>query len=316
MLGMCAVGLVCLLVLTYGFVLWFIAAPEIERMSASAKGETLSGEAAWRPGVHTILLAGEDDGFGGNDVIMVALLDTNAQSLDVLSIPRDTLVNVPWEPRKINSVQHLYKQLPGEYTHYIHALRDEVAKLIGYPPDHWIRLDLNGFVTLIDALGGIELYVPQRMRYADPAQGLRIDLQPGPQRLNGHEAMGLVRFRSYADGDISRMQMQHVFLEALSNQLLRARNLLAVNNLLRVFRDNVETDLSLRNLAFFASALLRLDARDIRFHAVDETVANVADSVNGVSYVTLLAEPWAELINRYMNPFTVEISAEGLEIIR
>jgi len=303
-------------ILAYGFAVWFFAAPAVERAFALAQGEAsdVLDDSAWRPGVHTILLAGEDAGFGGNDVIMVALLDTTQGSLDVLSIPRDTFVNVPWSLRKINSIQHLYRQLPGEYAHYIDALRDEVAKLVGYRTDHWITLDLKGFVTLIDAIGGIEINVPQRMVYSDPEQGLSIDLQPGLQRLNGKQAMGLVRFRSYGDGDISRMQMQHVFLDALSDQLLRARSLLRVNDLVGVFRDHVETDLSLRNLAFFASELMGLASENIRFHSIDESLANTVDNVNGISYVTLYPEPWMEMINRYMNPFTFEIAAEDLEI--
>ena len=306
----------CLAISAFGFGVWFASAPVAERVSTLSQGETLDvlEEEAWRSGVHTILLAGEDDGFGGNDVIMVALLDTTARSLDVLSIPRDTLVDVPWELKKINSIQHLYRQLPDEHEHYIYALRDEVAKLIGYPTDHWITLDLNGFVALVDAIGGIEVDVPRRMAYSDPEQGLWIDLQPGLQRLDGTQAMGLVRFRSYADGDISRMQMQHVFLGALADQLLSVRNLLRAHDLAGVFRDHVTTDLSLRNLAFFASALMRLEPENIRFHSVDENVANIADNVNGISYVTLYAEPWTEMINRYMNPFTFEIVPEDLEI--
>jgi len=301
----------------YGFAVWFFAAPAVERAFALTQRESsdVLGDSMWRSGVHTILLAGEDQGFGGNDVIMVALLDTTQQTLDICSIPRDMLVNLPWELRKINSVQHLYKQLPGEHEHYIHALRDEVAKLIGYRTDHWITLDLNGFVALLDTIGGIKIDVPQRMVYSDPDQGLQIDLQPGLQRLDGRQAMGLVRFRSYADGDISRMQVQHMFLGALADQLLSPRNLLRVHDLVSVFRDHVETDLSLRNLAFFASELMQLDPENVRFHAVDGSVANIADNVNGISYVTLYVEPWVERINRYMNPFPFEIMARDLEIL-
>jgi len=222
---------------------------------------------------------------------------------------------VPWGLKKINSIQHMHRYLPYNYTHYIYALRDEVANLVGYTTDHWITLDLGGFVTLVDALGGVEIEVPQRMLYSDPCQGLRIDLQPGLQRLNGRQAEGLIRFRNYADGDISRIRMQHAFLEALGDQLLSARGLLAIDDLLRIFRDNVETDLTLRNLAFFASEFMRLDPENIRFHTVDRSMANIGDRVNGISYVTLFVEPWVEMINRYMNPFNFEIYAEDLEIL-
>ena len=328
-----------MMVSAYGAVLWFIEAPEVDRAPISRTVTPLMEDieapevldeagnwialpavplpdgAGWRPGVYTILLAGEDDGFGGNDVIMVVLFDTIGRTLDVLSIPRDTVVNVPWGLKKINSIQHMHRYLPYNYPHYIYALRDEVANLVGYTTDHWITLDLGGFVTLVDALGGIEIEVPQRMLYSDPCQGLRIDLQPGLQRLNGQQAEGLIRFRNYADGDISRIRMQHAFLEALGDQLLSARGLLAIDDLLRLFRDSVETDLTLRNLAFFASEFMRLEPEHIRFHTVDRSMANIGDSVGGISYVTLFVEPWVEMINQYMNPFTFEIYAEDLEIL-
>jgi len=101
----------------------------------------------------------------------------------------------------------------------------------------------------------------------------------------------------------------------LSDQLLSARSILAIDDLLRVFRNNVETDLTLRNLAFFATEFLRMDPENIRFHSVDASLANIADSVNGISYVSLRVEPWVELLNNYMNPFTWEIRAEDLEIL-
>ena len=334
----------CLALLTvsaYAAVFWFLEPPEVDRapvqreaLAAPQLGDLqemaevdadgnivflppvspLAGD-GWRPGVYTILIAGEDDGFGGNDVIMVVLFDTHRGEVDVLSIPRDTIVNVPWGIKKLNSYQHLYRLLPEAHDHYIYALRDGVEKLIGYQTDFWITVDLDGFSALVDAIGGVDFYVPQRMVYSDPEQGLFINLQPGVQRLTGQQAEGLVRFRTFPSGDIQRIQTQHAFLGALADQLLSARGLLAIDDLLRTFRDHVETDLTLRNLAFFATEFLRMDHSNIRFHSVDAQTANIADHVNGISYVSLFVEPWVELLNRYMNPFTWEIRAGDLEIL-
>jgi len=331
--------LACLTASAYGVVLWFIEPPEVDRapvqrmlaevpieLHAEGEGaqtqETVSlpsvadvqEEEGWRDGVFTVLIAGEDEG-GGTDVIMLVLFDTIRGEVHTLSIPRDTIVNVPWGLKRINSFKYLHHLLPYEYDHYIYALRDGVANLVGYQADFWIVLELDGFVELVDAVGGVDFDVPQRMRYSDPHQNLFIDLQPGMQRLDGDRAMQLVRFRNYPTGDIQRMQVQHAFLSALADQLLSARGILAIDDLLRVFRDNVETDLSLRNLAFFAYEFLRMDSSNIHFHSVDASIANIADRVHGVSYVSLRVEPWVELINNYMNPFTWEIRAEDLEIL-
>jgi len=319
----------------YGFMLWFIEPPELNRPTiirspvrtgdpAETNGDVIElgpvpvhEEDGWRRDVYTILVAGEDDGFGGPDVIMVVLFDVGNGSIDVLSIPRDTIVNVPWALKKINSYQHLFRRAERyqHYDHYIYALRHGVANLVGYQTDFWITLDLDAFIELVDAIGGVELDVPQRMRYSDPHQNLFIDLHPGPQLLDGEAAMGLVRFRNYPQGDIQRIRVQHEFLRALSGQLLQARNILVLDDMVRIFRDNVDTDLSIRNLLWFATEFLRLDSENVRFHSVDHTIANINDNVNGVSYVSLFVEPWLELINTYMNPFTWELQAEDLEIL-
>ncbi|MCL2569497.1 MAG: LCP family protein [Oscillospiraceae bacterium] len=323
-----------LMVGAYGFLLWYIEPPEVDRpqvvrppiaahtpthTGGASGGDSITlpslGEDGWRRDVYTILIAGEDDGFGGNDVIMVVLFDVGRGSMDVLSIPRDTIVNVPWGLKKINSVQHLYRQLPGNYDRYIYALSGVVERMVGFPIDHWVTLDLYGFVALVDAIGGVYFDVPRRMFYSDPEQGLLINLHPGYQRLDGASAEGLVRFRNYAEGDIQRIRVQHDFLRALSSQLLQARNILVLDDLVRIFRDNVETDLTLRNLLWFATEFLQMDSANIRFHSVDSTMANINDHVNGISYVSLFVEPWLELLNTYMNPFTWPIEAEHLEIL-
>jgi len=326
----------------YGFALWFIEAPEVERpdMRPSAQvvmpshdwepGEQpaerppqelapLPGPAddtGWRPDVYTFLLTGEDVG-GLTDVIMVVLFDTGNNSIDVLSIPRDTIVNVPWRVKRINSYRNMWRHAEAyrHHEHYIYALRDGVERLVGYQTDRWVVLELDGFAELVDAIGGVYFDVPQRMVYNDPYQGLFINLHPGYQRLTGEQAMGLVRFRRYPQGDIQRIRVQHDFLRALSSQLLQARNVWVLNDMVRIFRDNVDTDLTLRELLFFATEFLQVESEDIRFHSVDNTMANISENVNGVSYVSLRVEPWLAMINAYMSPFTFELQAEDLEIL-
>ena len=330
-------------VMVYATALWITQPPEVSQAVARTVSEAVvdlsvdqapsetpavtSGETIYLPAplpveeqdrrrdVFSVLITGEDDGFGGPDVIMVALFDQPRGTLDILSIPRDTVVNVPWGLRKINSIQHLHHLLPVQHPHYIYAMQSEVAKLIGYYTDFWVTLDLDGFIELVDAVGGVTFDVPQRMSYRDPYQNLHIDLHPGEQHLDGYRAMQLVRYRRYADGDIQRNRVQHAFLGALSEQMLRASTLFAVDELARVFRDNVETNMNLRTLAFFGYELLRLSPENIRFHAVDRSIANISDSVNRISYVTLFPEPWVALINAYMNPFMQDIRVEQLEIL-
>ena len=322
-----------LMISAYGFAVWFVDPPTVNRPVVSAPPvveeaavegadedqekiiAALPVPRAREDRIYTILVAGEDDGFGGNDVIMVVVVNATAGSIDVLSIPRDTMVNVPWGLKKINSIQHMHRYLPETFDHYIYALAAQVEKLVGFPMDHWVTVDLDGFIDLVDAVGGVEFDVPRRMSYHDPFQDLRIDLAPGVQRLNGYQAMQLVRYRGYVEGDIARIAVQQDFMSALSGQLLRARNILAVDDLIRAFRDNVDTSLTLRNLAYLAMEFLQMESENINFHAVDASIANIGDNVHGISYVSLFVEPWLELINTHLNPHPWEIQAEDLEIL-
>ena len=110
--------------------------------------------------------------------------------------------------------------------------------------DYYVLLDFAAFEKLVDALGGVTIDVPKRMYYVDRAQKLIIDLQPGPQRLDGRRALGYVRFRHDALGDISlvdpasgqydgRVERQLQFVRAVAREVTKPRALLRMPRLLR-----------------------------------------------------------------------------------
>ncbi|MBR2894166.1 MAG: LCP family protein, partial [Oscillospiraceae bacterium] len=106
----------------------------------------LSG--ARKEGVYTFLLVGTDKGDGNTDTIMVASYDTVKQTVNVMSIPRDTMINESWDIKKINSV---YSRTGSS----IDALSNRVKKLIGFKPDFYVKVDLSMFVELVDLVGGV-----------------------------------------------------------------------------------------------------------------------------------------------------------------
>ena len=81
-----------------------------------------------------------------------------------------------------------------------------IRDLLGFDVDVYAAVDLEAFVELINAIGGVDYDVPVDMHYTDPAQGLVIDLDAGPQHLTGEQAVGVMRFRSgYVTADIGRI---------------------------------------------------------------------------------------------------------------
>ena len=126
---------------------------------------------ARRDGVYTLLLAGQDDGNANTDTLMVARLDSGEHRIDVVSIPRDTMINTAWKIRKINAA---YAMGPYNNESGAASLSRQIARLTGFEPDCYAILDLDAFRQVIDAMGGVRFEVPMAMDYEDRSQGLSI----------------------------------------------------------------------------------------------------------------------------------------------
>lgn len=144
------------------------------------------------------------------DTLMLAQMHPDGQ-VNMLSIPRDSWVNIPgWGYGKINGAN-----VHGGPEMLQNTLRD----LTGVQPDGYLFLSLTAVRDLTNAVGGVTVDVPSRMKYDDNAGHLHIDLQPGRQRLNGEQAEGFLRFRHDNLSDIGRVGRQQMFMAALSDKL-------------------------------------------------------------------------------------------------
>jgi len=259
----------------------------------------------------TVLIAGQDNvgTIGLTDTLMLATVDSANRSINVVSIPRDTLVDVNWVGRKINSVFAM--------TGSVHRLVDEVERVVGFRPDFYVTVDLQAFTTLVDVLEGVWFDVPVRMRYDDPYDSppLHIHLDPGYQLLTGNQAGQLVRFRQNNDGsgygDFGRIQTQQAFLHAVAAELLQIRNVTRIGELAGIFIDHVDTDMPIGSLIWLATQLMDMDSDNINFllMPVEEGIW-----LGGVSYVALLLEEWLEMVNAYLNPTPWPVTEENVRV--
>lgn len=174
----------------------------------------------------------DKDGFR-TDVTMLVFFDHKTAELDVLSIPRDTKIDIPDDiyvematrrnvPRtiKINEVP-TYSD-PEKRNETSVAVLEE---LFDVDIDYFFNMDIGGFKYIVDLIGGVEMEIPFNMVYNDPYQDLHINLRAGQQTLNGDQAEQLVRYRKgYANGDLGRLDMQHEFMVAFMKQLLTPKN--------------------------------------------------------------------------------------------
>ena len=276
---------------------------------------------------YTVLILGRDTGGGGNtDTMLLASYDVTNQKATVMSIPRDTMVNVPWDIKKINSVYSYY----GGGDRGIQYLYKEISQLVGFEPDFQVVVEWEAVGEIVDAMGGVWFDVPRNMDYDDPFQDLSIHLDKGYQLLNGEQAMGVVRFRDgangYKDGDIGRIGTQQAFLKAVLEQLLKLENITKINELVEVFQKNVTTDLSLQNIFWFAKAAIQggLKVENVNFvtmpgnynaYAYSRSVSNMLGKYSVQSYVTPYPNDLLELVNNELSPYVEVFTKSDLDIM-
>ena len=278
---------------------------------------------------YTVLVMGRDTGGGGNtDTMMLASYDVTGQKLTVMNIPRDTMVNVSWDIKRINSVYNYY----GGGDKGVKKVYQEISQLVGFEPDYQVIIEWDAVGKLVDAIGGVNFDVPRNMNYEDPYQDLSIHISKGYQKLDGKQAMGVIRYRhdnnmkyGYPDGDLGRIKTQQAFLKAVIQQLLQVKNVGKINQFSKIFQENVETDLSVQNLFWFGQAAIMggLTMDSVEFVTMPNTqkscyspsVSRQVGRNNWQSYVVPDAQELLDLVNNQLSPFTEVFTLRDLDIM-
>ncbi len=203
-----------------------------------------------------------------SDSLIVVSIDRATKKIAMVSIPRDSLVDIPKHGKdKINSANAL-----GGAD----LARETVEDLLGIEIPYYVKTNFDGFKEIVDTLGGVDLEVEKRMYY--PAEG--INLRPGMQRLDGSKALAYVRFRHDALGDITRTQRQQKFLAALAGEMLQASTIIKLPRLVPQLMDAVETNLGVKDAIFLTRAASNLKANNI----VTATLPGSFFNYKGASY--------------------------------
>ena len=283
-----------------------------------------------KEGVYTFLFLGRTDENNQTDMMMLIVFDSNTGEVNACSIPRDTMINLSADAKKIN----------GAIFSGVDNVKSWVRKTLGVYPNFYILLDWQAVGDLVDAVGGIYFDVPCRMYYVDgtPETGFRIDLEPGYQLLDGDKAMQLLRWRKNAPGytqyateagfdgsNTKRTEMQQSFMVEAAKQVLQLKNVGYLGSMVQVFREHVETDLSLSNMAWFARTALNLgSAEKVTFHtlpanangsAFSRSVTRSSGKVSYLSYVTFDQQALVALVNEHLNPYNQPISLGDLDLM-
>lgn len=257
----------------------------------------------------TILVVGLDNKNGGSDTNLLVAVDAKNHVINVVSLPRDTLLDVSWSVKKLNNAYH---------HGGIERTCAEIENLLGIPVDFYVTVDLNAFVELVDTIGGVDFEIPVNMDYDDPYQDLHIHFPAGMRHLSGEEALKVVRWRQNNDGsgyptaDIGRIGTQQAFLMAAAKKTLQFPNLDNLKTYAEIFHRNVTTNLKTANILWFGEQALAAGSENITFHTLP---GDGAGWYNGGSYYVLDNLATLELINQYFNPYTREITLDDTNIL-
>lgn len=242
-----------------------------------------------------ILLLGVDsngegtDPFEGTrtDTIILMNIDPRSKSLNAISIPRDSKVYLPGDHgiQKINAAHAI-----GGIGMTIKTIEDT----LGVKIDRYIMVHDQAVKEIVDALGGVDIYVEKNMHYNDYSGKLFINLQKGMNHLSGKEVIGYLRFRHDAMGDIGRTQRQQWFLRGLMEELKKPETITKLPEIINVANKYIKTNMSFYELSQYASLAKHIDMDKIEI----AMLPGAPNKKGYISYWILDPEKTQEVVDR------------------
>lgn len=194
---------------------------------------------------------------GRSDTVLFVNFQPQDKSVSLLSIPRDTQVEIPgYGTGKINEAN--YWGGPKLAKEVVQSILNKVQI------NRYIRVSSGAFRELVDFLGGVEVYIAQPMSYQDKTQKLNINLAAGWQTINGEQADQFVRFRGDGYGDLGRVQRQQALMEAILGRLKDPTVLPRVPEIIRIMQKYIDTNLSFEEILTLVNFGLNLEPQNFK----------------------------------------------------
>lgn len=264
----------------YAYSLWRQVSGALDDASSGASTQTVPSEEKAQNKPLALLLLGMDyrPKIGGmnTDVVMVAAFNPKSNTATVVTIPRDSDLQLDgYSTQKINAFYaRFHKKSDTEGDAADAYARDEMKQMLGKFFDIDIKyasvLKFQGFVDIVDKLGGVNVNVDKDMRYVDNADGTNIDLKAGEQKLNGEDALGFVRYRksnrgTAASSDFERNERQSQVLGAVVDKMKSFGGLTKLGGVIDVAGKNLVTDIPKAQITNMLKTYYDIKREDIRF---------------------------------------------------
>ena len=213
------------------------------------------------------------------DTIMVLNYNPTNKKLNVVSIPRDTLINVNGRNSKINAAYAI-----GGYS----KIKSEAENMLNIKINYIAKIDYNAFREIIDALGGIEMKIERNMIYDDEGQNLHINFKAGETvTLDGKKAEEFFRWRKnndgsgFANGDLDRIENQQKFIAKVVDKCTSPLMLFRVSSIMSALGDNIETNMSSTKILGYGLKFMNIKKENMTM----VTAAGTPKTINGESFL-------------------------------
>jgi polyisoprenyl-teichoic acid--peptidoglycan teichoic acid transferase len=219
-------------------------------------------------------------GAGRTDTIMVFSINQQSNKVSLISIPRDTYVDIPGRGK--DKINHAYAF--GGMDLSIKT----ISQFLGIPINHYTKINYEAFTKIVDGLGGVTVDVTEDVRsYTDN----RIKVAKGRQKLDGNNAFEYIQTR---EGDISRVQRQQKFVKALADQAISVSSIAKLPGILDNISSSVQTDMSPKEMLELAMNMRSMSPGNMK----NEIIPGQAGMLKGVSYWFPDEVASKEIVNR------------------
>jgi LCP family protein required for cell wall assembly len=213
------------------------------------------------------------------DTIVLMNYNPKLEEVNIISIPRDTLIMMNGKYKKINEANVI-----GGSQYLI----DAVEKLLDIKVNYYGKVDYEGFRKIIDTIGPIEMKINTRMDYDDPTQNLHIHFKKGEVvQLNGKKAEEFFRWRKnndgtgLSDGDLGRIENQHLFLSKVIEKFKSPSIIPKIPTMLSVVPNYAESNMSAEDIIKYGYLFSKLDKSKVKM----ATLKGDAEYISGISYL-------------------------------
>lgn len=228
----------------------------------------------------SVLLMGVEDystgeDHGRTDTLMLATFNPNDEHLKLLSIPRDTLVEIVGKEKQ-DKINHAYAFGGKKMT------IETVEHFLEVPIDYYATVNFDAFKNIVDILGGITVDVPFDFEQnSDDRVAEKLQFHEGQMELDGRHALAFARMRkSDPRGDIGRNERQQAVVKAIIDKAVSASSLTKIDDLINEIGNNVETNMRISEAISFLK-----NYSDFNTKQIDKlTLETTPSRINGISY--------------------------------